>query len=304
MRDDRAPHTPVAKGTFSPPVTRRSTRAAKKAHQGDGNVTPHRERACAAPEAASTAPTRGRSTDRGSAVTRKKGTSRDPSPSTPVTPRPVGASDQSDGRNGGRVDTPRPARDVQSAMYRDRNGVLRIASPEAARARDCPPTPSAAMPPPPPFPGARHGIRMSDGRRDGRVPKIADENVARIVDVFRLWVHVNAMAKDSTRLPWQEAFTLVAEKGFVQPAPASKEALKDRIKTVAKSVALRKGLEDVPSDPVAFCEMFGGAAEPPEWLGELDTTRFPLTTRLVLLLLDLILCPAGSSVSPSPRCVH
>ena len=29
-----------------------------------------------------------------------------------------------------------------------------------------------------------------------------------------------------------------------------------------------------------------------------------MTTRLVLLLLDLILCPAGSSVSPSPRCVH
>jgi len=29
-----------------------------------------------------------------------------------------------------------------------------------------------------------------------------------------------------------------------------------------------------------------------------------LTTSLVLLLLDLILCPAGSSVSPSPRCVH
>ena len=29
-----------------------------------------------------------------------------------------------------------------------------------------------------------------------------------------------------------------------------------------------------------------------------------MTTSLVLLLLDLILCPAGSSVSQSPRCVH
>ena len=55
MRDDRGPRTPVAEGTSSPPMTRRSARAAKKAHEGDGNVTPRRERARTAPEAASTA---------------------------------------------------------------------------------------------------------------------------------------------------------------------------------------------------------------------------------------------------------
>ena len=70
MRDDRGPRTPVAEGTSSPPMTRRSARAAKKAHEGDGNVTPRRERARTAPEAASTAPTRARSTDRGTCAKR------------------------------------------------------------------------------------------------------------------------------------------------------------------------------------------------------------------------------------------
>jgi len=92
-------------------------------------------------------------------------------------------------------------------MYRDRNGVLRIASPEVARARDRPPTPSAATPPPASAPMARHGAAASDGTRgDTRVAKLNDENCARVIDAMRLWAGVNAKAQSASRLPWADAF--------------------------------------------------------------------------------------------------
>jgi len=220
MRDDRGPRTPVAEGTSSPPMTRRSARAAKKARDGDGNVTPRRERARTAPEAASTAPTRARSTDRGSTVTREKGTSRDSSPSTPVdTLRP--APKLVDGRlhsatREARVDTPRPAAKAQGAIYRDENGILRTASAARARALD--------MPPPAPRMVAqamvfRHGIVAEDGNRDGtRTPKIAEENVARFIDVLRWWASVNDQAQVVRRVPWKEIYEFTnARAAWVMP---------------------------------------------------------------------------------------
>ena len=198
MRDDRVPRTPAAEGTSSPPMTRRSARAAKKAQVEVRNVTPHRERACAAPEATPTAPTRARSTDRGSTVTREKGTSRDSSPSTPVdTER--------------RADTPRPApKLVDGRLYRGPDGTLRAASAEVARRLDVVPSlpgARAAMPPPAPAPMARHGAAASDGTRgDTRVAKLNDENCARVIDAMRLWAGVNAKAQSASRLPWADAF--------------------------------------------------------------------------------------------------
>ena len=268
MSNDLSSRATVAGGTFSPPVTRRGTRAAKKAKERDGNIAPRRESARAAPEEPSTAPTRARSTRARSSLAREKGTSRDPSPSTPGRPASRDSS--------ARVDTPRPS--VQSAIYRDRNGIFRVASPQAARELDCPPTPRAGMPPPPPFPGARHGIAPTDGRRGGtRAPKIADENVARQLDVFRLWASVNSKAEGASRLPWAETFTFIASRdAFVEPRPATSEKLKDRVKTVAHSMAHRRGLEEAPSNPQEFVDFFGGALEePPKWAGALDFGSFP-----------------------------
>lgn len=177
-----------------------------------------------------------------------------------------------------RVDTPRPERGVQSVMYRDRNGIFRVASPEAARALDCPPTPRAAMPPPPPFPGARHGIAPTDGRRGGtRAPKIADENLARLLDVFRFWASANAKAESASRLPWAETFAFIASRdAFVEPRPATSEQLKERVRTVANGMARRRGEDDAPGGPLEFIDFFGGAIlEPPSWAEALDFASFP-----------------------------
>ena len=40
-------------------------------------------------------------------------------------------------------------------------------------------------------------------------PKLADENVARLLDVLRYWATVNDSASTSARLPWAEAFNFM-----------------------------------------------------------------------------------------------
>jgi len=179
-----------------------------------------------------------------------------------------------------RPDTPaRPAGSrrtlLQGRLYRDDACVLRAAPGAVAEALD---SASKLMPPPPPFPGARHGIAATDGRRDGtRTPKIHDENVARLIDVFRLWKGVNAKAECATRLPWSEAFSFVASRGgFAAPAPASSEALKDRIRAVARAMAQRRGLDDAPTNPSELVDFFGGAlTDASAWMGAIEGGAFP-----------------------------
>ena len=168
-------------------TSRRTTRARSRLTDGEDVVAP--------------------GTDPGSPV------SAPASPRIPRTPPPSTPHfSTQDGRP--RADTPRPPAKAQGEIYRDGNGVFRTASAAKARALDMPPPP-----PRPRHPGARHGIAAGDGRREGtRVPKLADENVARILDVMRYWAAVNDSASTSARLPWAEAFNFIETRGaFVEP---------------------------------------------------------------------------------------
>ena len=193
-----------------------------------------------------------------------------------------------------RADTPRPAATrpaaklVDGRLYRGPDGTLRAASAEVARRLDVvPPLPGArdpqereeAMPPPAPAPMVRHGAAASDGTRgDTRVAKLSDENCARVIDVMRLWAGVNAKAQSATRLPWSDAFKFVAERNaWTTPAPKSSEQVKDRIRTIARATATRKGEGD-PFDqsPLGVIAFWGGEThEPLEWMGTLAAHAFP-----------------------------
>mmetsp|Transcript_2174 Transcript_2174/g.7205 ORF Transcript_2174/g.7205 Transcript_2174/m.7205 type:complete len:177 (-) Transcript_2174:29-559(-) len=108
------------------------------------------------------------------------------------------------------VDTPRPPAKRQGGIYRDEEGILRTASAARARALD--------MPPPAPRTAAeafahRHGIHPTDGNRGGaRAPKIAEENVARFIDVLRWWASVNDQAVHVRRAPWKEIFEFIQSR--------------------------------------------------------------------------------------------
>eukprot|EP00223_Ostreococcus_mediterraneus_P002554 CAMPEP_0179605500 /NCGR_PEP_ID=MMETSP0930-20121108/946_1 /TAXON_ID=548131 ORGANISM="Ostreococcus mediterraneus, Strain clade-D-RCC1621" /NCGR_SAMPLE_ID=MMETSP0930 /ASSEMBLY_ACC=CAM_ASM_000580 /LENGTH=1456 /DNA_ID=CAMNT_0021473917 /DNA_START=3513 /DNA_END=7884 /DNA_ORIENTATION=- len=170
-----------------------------------------------------------------------------------------------------RVDTPRPAAKAQGAIYRDENGILRTASAARARALD--------MPPPAPRTEMvyRHGIAVTDGNREGkRTPKIAEENVARFIDVLRWWASVNDQAQVVRRVPWKEIYEFICvRKAWRTPAPMNSEQLKERVKTVAASVGKRCEMNS--ETPMELVALFGGpVAEAPEWAGEFSWMEFPL----------------------------
>jgi len=123
-----------------------------------------------------------------------------------------------------RVDTPRPAAKRQGEIYRGENGIFRTASAARARALD--------MPPPAPRMVVqemvyRHGIVATDGNRGGlRTPKIAEENVARFIDVLRWWASVNDQAQVVRRVPWKEIYEFIqTRKAWKVPAPMNSEQL-------------------------------------------------------------------------------
>jgi len=171
------------------------------------------------------------------------------------------------------VDTPRPPAKRQGGIYRDEEGILRTASAARARALD--------MPPPAPRMAAeafahRHGIHPTDGNRGGaRAPKIAEENVARFIDVLRWWASVNDQAVHVRRAPWKEIFEFIrSRKMLVAPAPLNSEQLKERVKTVAASAAQRLGMNCAL--PMELVALFGGpVAEAPDWVGEHSRIDFP-----------------------------
>jgi hypothetical protein len=120
---------------------------------------------------------------------------------------------------------------------------------------------------------------MNDGQRDGtRKPLITDENVARLIDIFRFWLGVNRKAKNAMRLPWTEAYAFIASSdALVEPRPSEpklSEKLKDRVRVVANAMmAKRKGHGESPTDPAGFVDFFGGPTT--EWAGELNNREFP-----------------------------
>jgi hypothetical protein len=122
----------------------------------------------------------------------------------------------------------------------------------------------------------RHGIVAEDGNREGkRTPKIAEENVARFIDVLRWWASVNDQAQVVRRVPWKEIYEFTNTRAaWMMPAPFNSEQLKERIKTVAASVGKRREMNfETPKELVA---LFGGpVAEAPEWVGEFSWMEFP-----------------------------
>ena len=172
-----------------------------------------------------------------------------------------------------RVDTPRPAAKRQGEIYRDEHGTMRTASDARARGLD--------MPPPAPRMVAqgmvyRHGILATDGNREGkRTPKIAEENVARFIDVLRWWASVNDQAQVVRRLPWKEIYEFIdARAAWRTPAPTNSEQLKERVKTVAASVGKRREMNS--ETPMELVALFGGEpAEAPAWAGEFSGIEFP-----------------------------
>jgi len=80
----------------------------------------------------------------------------------------------------------------------------------------------------------RHGIVVTDGNREGkRTPKIAEENVARFIDVLRWWASVNDQAQVVRRVPWKEIYEFICvRKAWKAPAPLNSEQLKERVRTV------------------------------------------------------------------------
>jgi len=170
------------------------------------------------------------------------------------------------------VDTPRPAAKAQGAIYRDEKGILRTASAARARVLDMPP-PAPRMVEAPRM-AYRHGITVEDGNRGGsRTPKIAEENVARFIDVLRWWASVNDQAQVVRRVPWKEISEFICmRKARTGPAPMNSEQLKERVKTVAASVGKRCEMNS--ETPMELVALFGDPVAP-EWAGQFSWTEFP-----------------------------